>query len=91
MRRDGGSVFPAHANTEDPANRRGRLGLSANHPGSWLGRLIFLLVLWGAIPSQVNDKSDEAQQPTSNPFCGADVREEFHWNSIIAARVGERS
>ena len=29
-------------------------------------------------PAQVNNKQDEAQQPPRNPFCGVDVREEFH-------------
>jgi hypothetical protein len=39
-------------------------------------------------PAQVNNKQDEAQQAPRNPFCGVDVREEFHWNSIVAFRAG---
>lgn len=52
-----------------------------------LGRLIFLLILPRTLPAQINNKRNEAQQPPSNPFCGVQVLEKFHWNLIIATCI----
>ena len=55
-----------------------------------LGRLIFLLILSGALPAQPNDQQDEAEQ-SKQSFRGVQVQEKFHWNSNMGASVGELS